>query len=114
MNTQPTPRSITPNPAWTPGPWEMRDSFLFSKRTGQAIAELVYDEDVAQGYEEYSSNAALIQSAPEMAEALAWYGEQARLARLVHSGGDEGRNAIASDGGNKARALLARINGGNP
>lgn len=60
------------------------------------------------------ANARLICAAPEMAEALAWYGEQARLARLVHSGGDEGRNAIASDGGNKARALLARINGGNP
>ena len=38
--------------------------------------------------------------------ALEWYGEQARLARLVHSGGDAGRHALANDGGNRARAAL--------
>jgi hypothetical protein len=40
-------------------------------------------------------------------EALKWYGEQARLARLIHSEGDAGRNALAADGGEKARASLA-------
>ena len=39
--------------------------------------------------------------------ALAWYGEQARLARLVHSEGDPGRWALAEDGGKRAREVLA-------
>lgn len=39
-------------------------------------------------------------------EALEWYGEQARLARLIHSEGDSGRHALASDGGRRARATL--------
>lgn len=40
-------------------------------------------------------------------EALEWYGEQARLARLVHSEGDKGRHALAGDGGTRAREALA-------
>ena len=39
-------------------------------------------------------------------EALAWYGEQARLARLIHSEGDAGRHALAADGGKLARQAL--------
>ncbi len=39
-------------------------------------------------------------------EVLEWYGEQARLCRLIHSEGDKGRNALADDGGKRARALL--------
>lgn len=39
-------------------------------------------------------------------EALAWYGEQARLARLIHSEGDAGRNALQADGGKRANAIL--------
>jgi hypothetical protein len=42
-----------------------------------------------------------------MREALEWYGEQARLARLIHSEGDAGRHALAEDGGKRARAILA-------
>jgi hypothetical protein len=45
----------------------------------------------------------------EAVEALTWYGEQARLARLIHSEGDAGRHAIANDGGQRARATLAKI-----
>lgn len=41
-----------------------------------------------------------------MREALEWYGEQSRLARLIYSGGDPGRHAIAADGGKRARAAL--------
>jgi hypothetical protein len=40
-------------------------------------------------------------------EELAWYGEQARLARLIHSEGDAGRAALAEDGGKRASALLS-------
>jgi hypothetical protein len=39
-------------------------------------------------------------------EALGWYGEQARLCRLIHSGGDAGRNALSEDGGKRARKAL--------
>jgi hypothetical protein len=40
-------------------------------------------------------------------DTLAWYGEQARLARLIHSEGDRGRYALADDGGKRAVAALA-------
>ncbi len=40
-------------------------------------------------------------------EALEWYAEQARLARLIHKEGDAGRHALAGDGGGRARAALA-------
>jgi len=39
---------------------------------------------------------------------LEWYGENARLARLIHGEGDAGRDAIAGDGGKRARAFLSR------
>ena len=42
-------------------------------------------------------------------EALKWYGEQSRLCRLVHSGGDTGRHALADDGGKRARDVLAAL-----
>lgn len=42
---------------------------------------------------------------------LEWYGEQARLARLITSEGDKGRNAISADGGARARATLASTGG---
>jgi len=41
-----------------------------------------------------------------MRGALEWYGEQSRLARLIHSEGDAGRYAIAADGGKRARAAI--------
>jgi hypothetical protein len=47
------------------------------------------------------------ESAVALREALEWYGEQARLARLVHSGGDKGRYALADDGGKRAREVLS-------
>lgn len=40
--------------------------------------------------------------------ALAWYGEQARLCRLIHSEGDEGRQSLAADGGTRARTALTK------
>lgn len=42
-----------------------------------------------------------------MRQALEWYGEQARLARLIHSEGDAGRHALANDGGKRAHQALA-------
>ena len=40
-------------------------------------------------------------------EALQWYGEQAHLCRLIHSGGDTGRRSLNDDGGKRAQAALA-------
>ena len=42
----------------------------------------------------------------ELEAALTWYGEQSRLCRLVHSGGNDGRHNLAYDGGKKAREAL--------
>jgi hypothetical protein len=41
-----------------------------------------------------------------MGESLEWYGERARLARLIHSGGDPARFELSDDGGKRARAAL--------
>lgn len=53
-----------------------------------------------------------VHSLPGMREALEWYGEQARLARLIHSGGEAGRHALAADGGKRARAVLSETEAG--
>ena len=45
----------------------------------------------------------------EAADVLGWYDEQSRLARLIHSEGDAGRQAIAADGGGRASATLAKL-----
>ena len=42
-------------------------------------------------------------------EALEWYGEQTRLCRLIHSGGDPGRHALSADGGNRAAAAIRSL-----
>ena len=42
----------------------------------------------------------------QMRLALEWYGEQARLCRLIHSEGDIGRALLDADGGRRARAAL--------
>ena len=47
----------------------------------------------------------------ELEAALQWYGEQSRLARLVHIEGDAGRNAIVNDGGDRARQALGGDHG---
>ena len=78
------------------------------------------------------ANASLIAAAPDMRETilalcdalddlraenerlraeLAWYGEQSRLARIIHSEGDSGRHALQADGGHRARAALAQKGG---
>jgi len=51
------------------------------------------------------AEAAEVQKA-KLRAALAWYGEQARLCRLVHSGGDAGRKALNDDGGKMACVVL--------
>ena len=48
----------------------------------------------------------------ELRAALGWYGEQARLCRLIHSGGDSGRHNLQDDGGSRASAALAKSEGG--
>lgn len=42
---------------------------------------------------------------------LAWYGEQSRLARIIHSEGDSGRHALQADGGHRARDAIAQKEG---
>lgn len=45
----------------------------------------------------------------EAVKELEWYGEQTRLCRLIHREGDAGRDALASDGGKRARTFLASL-----
>lgn len=50
---------------------------------------------------------ALLDRVEALEAALEWYGEQARLCRLIHNEGDAGRNALSADGGKRARAALS-------
>ncbi len=57
-------------------------------------------------------NAEPVKTAPAVAvkalrDTLEWYGEQARLAKLIHSEGDPGRWALAEDGGKRANSALS-------
>ena len=54
-----------------------------------------------------SQVSALTEERGRLREALEWYGEQARLARIIHAEGDEGRRNLAADGGNRATAALS-------
>ena len=49
----------------------------------------------------------------ELVEALRWYGEVGRLARLITREGDAGRAAISADGGQRAAAALANYRKAN-
>ena len=44
----------------------------------------------------------------ELEGVLGWYGENARLCRLIHSEGDAGRHALAEDGGKRAATILQK------
>ena len=44
----------------------------------------------------------------EAVEVVKWYGDRAKEARLIHSGGDAARHELQADGGKFARAFIAR------
>jgi CRISPR/Cas system type I-B associated protein Csh2 (Cas7 group RAMP superfamily) len=48
-----------------------------------------------------------------LVEALRWYSHKSALARLIHGGGDEGRNAISTAGGTMAQTALAAYGDGH-
>lgn len=77
------------------GPRETDDEFL--ERVGRG------DHDGPGGSRQPNAS----NGVSALREALEWYGEQARLARLIHSEGDAGRHALAADGGKRAREVLA-------
>jgi hypothetical protein len=76
---------------------------------GLHVASLTDDRDTWK--ERSDSLRAKLERAKEVLE---WYGENARLCRLIHSGGDKGRNALSDDGGNRARAVLSDLSADAP
>ena len=71
----------------------------------EAGPRVSYDSDFLQTCFEFELTAALAREAA-LRTALEWYEEQARLCRLIHSGGDPARKALNDDGGAQARAAL--------
>ena len=61
------------------------------------------------GFVPVGLHAAVVAERDELRAALEWYGEQARLSRLVRSEGDIGRYSLAADGGKRARAALSKV-----
>lgn len=98
-----------------------------SKTMREVLPKLVYSNDprhaaVAAEYASYTrpatdmaavdtSGYAEVIDLAAVVEALEWYGEQARLCRLIHSGGDEGRHNLQADGGNRASTALQSLRG---
>ena len=123
--------AATPGPwlaANNPGDWGLAGAWSITPPNGnpyewdQCIAHVEYTTPYCAGASKAEidaadvarANAELIALAPQLAaevlelrEELAWYGEQARLARLIHSEGDAGRHALQDDGGKRARAALS-------
>jgi uncharacterized small protein (DUF1192 family) len=64
------------------------------------------DTDYVKAVDEKSG--ALRAENERLRTALEWYGEQARLAKLIHAEGDLGRHRLAKDGGDRALAALER------
>ena len=84
-------------------------------RRGDAMRIVDEDETAAFAYEQLRALPAADPLADPrvqaLVEALEWYREQARLARLIHSEGDAGRHALQADGGKRAAAALAALKG---
>jgi hypothetical protein len=102
----------------SPAHWTLADGFLkkmAAKREcaaaqAKAIDAFLEKESVDAARDGTNPSAGLHPTSSDverMRDALEWYGEQARLARLIHSEGDAGRHALAEDGGKRARAILA-------
>lgn len=78
-------------------------------------AETLIDHEANAAYIAAANPAAILKLLAinaELVDALNWYAEQARLCRLIHSEGDSGRKALDADGGQRARAALAKAEGG--
>lgn len=76
---------------------ERLNSELTSAHNRGVIREARADERIA----------ALEADTAALVEALGFYELQTRLCRLIHSEGDAGRNALAKDGGEIARAAVS-------
>ena len=116
--TQPTPRSSSPAPAWTPGPWTYQMTISSSGPVPQVQTVPVGPDGgrystlictlsrTGEKSGTREANARLIAAAPEMAEALRELLEDEW--RMSPDWGPQSeREPILA----KARALLARING---
>lgn len=77
--------------------------------------DFLFDYSDATGYEDWCTISDYVidqimrdgREIERLREVLTWYGEQARLARLIHREGDDGRIALSADGGGRARAALS-------
>jgi hypothetical protein len=78
----------------------------YSNPNGGKLYRGLMDEALAALAVQEATIAELRERNARFEAALHWYGWNARLCRLIHSEGDVGRNALAADGGERARRLL--------
>jgi hypothetical protein len=89
-------------PACNCGSWHQTGGF---KARFDEIADAT-DNDWRNGETLCSRVQRIVAERDRLREELAWYGEQARMCRLISSEGDPGRHALQADGGKRARAAL--------
>jgi hypothetical protein len=126
---------MNPNPPLSAGYVEARDAIEAYKHALAALPAVTSDREAAEGDPQvdtsYTGQIATLRAEREidaryithlrdelavakakrekLVGALCWYGEQARLARLVHGEGDVGRHELQMDGGKRARAILHEL-----
>jgi hypothetical protein len=88
---------------WEAGEWRDRIGYA---RSPQVQAQWGYAYHLPASPDDATERARLADENARLREALEWYGEQARLCRLIHSEGDPGRHALADDGGKRATAAV--------
>lgn len=102
-------------PSHTPTPWEVKGNELFWRPRPDSgamiVARFAGNNDEALANASFALRSANTHQA--LVDALEWYGEQARLCRLIHQEGDAGRHALNDDGGKRAREALALATGGS-
>ena len=69
--------------------------------------KLIYEKAIAVLEQHKLNNAVIMfEKLPEMREALAFYATNGAGCRLIHSGGNGARNALADDGGKMAASAI--------
>lgn len=95
---------------YTPGPWEWRTSNSMRRLSAGgkdgAVLHAYIASDGVPCLHVREEDMPVIAAAPELAEALKWYAEQAEGCRKIGSIGEPARNALDKDGGQRARAAL--------
>lgn len=89
--------------------WNRRfEQTLADKRPDWATVNATYEKWKSRAERAETQLAEMRKALAEKDAALVWYENNVAGCRLIHSGGDAHRNALAEDGGRRAKEAIAR------